>query len=238
MKRLACRTLLVLAFAVAGFAQSAGEMPAIDQILARYLEASGGKTAIEKHTSRVSKGTIEVVTFGSTGTMELYAKAPDKQFSRSEFEGYGQVIQGFDGKTAWIKTPDTGLREMSGAELERARLSADFYLVSHIKQRYSKMAITGRGRAGDRPAYIVDAESAAGPEKVYFDVESGLLVRSEIQTPQGPATISFQDYREIDGVKLPHTIRQESDQLSLVIRIAQVRHDVPIEDVTFAKPAN
>lgn len=238
MYKLALSSGILFAVTMAGHAQQAGELPSVDQIIEKYVAASGGKAAVEKHSSRVSKGSVEVATFGVTGTMELYAKAPNKQFSRSEFEGYGQVLQGFDGKVAWSKTPDAGLREISGAELERVKSSADFHAVTHLKDRYTKMSVAGQGKAGDRPAYIVDAESASGTDKLYFDTETGLLARSESRNAEGPVTISLQDYKEVEGVKLPHTIRQETEQLSLVIKLAQVQHDVAVDDAIFAKPAN
>jgi outer membrane lipoprotein-sorting protein len=234
--KLALSSGILFAVAMAGYAQ--GELPGVDQIIDKYVTASGGKAAIEKHRTRVSKGSVEVVTFGATGTIELFAKAPNKQFSRSEFDGYGQVLQGFDGKVAWSKTPDTGLRELGGEELERAKASADFYVASHLKDRYTKMSVAGQGKAGYRAAYIIAAESGSGTEKLYFDTETGLLVRIESRSSQGPVTISFADYKEADGVKLPQTIRQETEQLTVVIKLAQVQHDVAVDDAMFAKPAN
>lgn len=238
MYKLALSSGILFAVAMAGFAQKAGELPGVDQILEKYVAASGGKAALEKHTSRLSKGSVEVSTFGSTGKIELYAKAPNKQLSRGEYEGYGQVLQGFDGKVAWSKTPDAGLREISGAELERVKASADFHSVTHLKDQYTKMSVVGQGKVGDRPAYIVEAGSASGTDKLYFDTETGLLVRNEFRSEQGPVTVTLQDYKEVDGLKLPHTIRQDTEQISFVIKVTQVQHDIAIDDAIFAKPAN
>jgi outer membrane lipoprotein-sorting protein len=231
---------LAIALAAGGLAQTAGDLPTVDQILAKGIEASGGKAALEKLNSRVMKGTIEVVTFGVSGPIEMYAKAPNKQFSRSEFAGYGDVLQGFDGKTGWIKTPDAGLREMSGAELDRAKRSADFHRALHLKEQYAKMTVIGKGKVGDRDAFIVEAKPAEGAtEKYYFEAQTGLLARVEIPDEAGgQATTSVEDYKEVDGVKVPHTIRQESAAFSLTIKFTEVRHNVEIDEAKFAKPAN
>lgn len=240
MKRYVFVLVLVVGLAALGLAQPAGDLPTVDQILAKSVQADGGKAATEKLTSRVLKGTIEVPTFNASGNIEMYAKAPDKQLSRSEFEGYGEVLQGYDGKSGWAKTPDGGLRELSGVELDRVKRGADFYRGLHLKDQYAKMTVTGKGKAGEREAYIIEAQPAqGGPEKFYFDAQTGLMLRVELAAPQGgQATIIFEDYKEVDGVKLPHTIRQDSPEMSWVIKVAQAQHNVAIDDAKFAKPAN
>jgi len=240
LKRIVYVPTLAIALAAGALAQTAADLPTVDQILAKNIEASGGKAALEKLNSRVEKGTIEVVTFGVSGPIEMYAKAPNKQFSRSTFEGYGEVLQGFDGKTGWVKTPDAGLREMSGAELDRAKRSADFHRSLHLKEQYAKMTVIGKGKVGDRDAFIVEAKLSEGPtEKFYFEAQTGLLARVEIPDESGgQATTSLEDYKEVDGVKIPHTIRQESAAFSLTIKFSEVHHNVEIDDAKFAKPAN
>ena len=165
MKRIVYVPTLAIALAAGALAQTAADLPTVDQILAKNIEASGGKAALEKLNSRVEKGTIEVVTFGVSGPIEMYAKAPNKQFSRSTFEGYGEVLQGFDGKTGWVKTPDAGLREMSGAELDRAKRSADFHRSLHLKEQYAKMTVIGKGKVGDRDASSSRRSSRRDPRR-------------------------------------------------------------------------
>ncbi|MBI3669326.1 MAG: hypothetical protein HY237_06065 [Acidobacteria bacterium] len=41
-------------------AKAVPALPTVDQILDKYVQALGGKTAIEKLSSRVSKGTFEI----------------------------------------------------------------------------------------------------------------------------------------------------------------------------------
>jgi len=66
-----------------------------------------------------------------------------------------------------------------------------------------------------------------------------LLARVEIPDESGgQATTSLEDYKEVDGVKIPHTIRSESPAISLVIKFTEVQHGVDIDEAKFAKPAN
>ena len=74
---------------------------------------------------------------------------------------------------------------------------------------------------------------------------SGLMVRSEEE--QGPANarqftqIDIGDYRDTDGIKYPFTIGEattdgQSQTVTLIVHLTDVRHNVPIDDSQFAKP--
>ena len=100
----------------------------VEQVLQRYIQACGGKEALERVTSRISRGTVEIPAAGVRGTFESYAQAPNKVAVTIELPGLGTIQEGFDGAVAWVKDPFTGVREKSGRELSATRLDADFYL--------------------------------------------------------------------------------------------------------------
>lgn len=240
MKRFLSLSALTVALAALGLAQQkAADLPTLDQILAKSIEAAGGQAAQEKINSTLLKGTLEVVTFGMSGPMELYTKAPNKMYMHTELANYGAVLQGFDGQTGWVETPDAGLREMSGAELVRMKRNADIHRYLHLKEQFAKMSVTGKGKAGAVDAYIVEAQPAEGdPEKFFFDAQTGLLVRTEYSDPQnGQVVVSLEDFKAVDGVMAPQTIRQEGSSLSLLMKFTEVRHNLDIDDAKFAKPA-
>jgi len=225
--------------AAAAPAATQERLPAAAEVLERYAAAVGGK-ALERLTSRVSKGTIEVVTFGSSGTYEQYIKAPDRVINISSFPGFGDVIQAANGQAGWASMPDSGMRELAGPELAQVRRGAELNRALHLKEQYATLAVTGKTKVGARDAYVVQATPAAGPaETWYFDVETGLLVKFELASESGGTafTMYMEDYKEVDGIKLPYTSRQETPNFALNIRITEVTHNVPIEDSRFAKPA-
>jgi hypothetical protein len=77
----------------------------VDQILESYIKAVGGKAAIEKLTTVVLRGLIEVSAAGKTfnGTSEMYTKFPDKSLSVSNVPNLEKSMQGFDGSVGWRK---------------------------------------------------------------------------------------------------------------------------------------
>ncbi len=234
--------LLGFILAVSALAQTSATLPTADQIIEKYIQALGGKAAIEKITSRVIKGTIDIPVAGASGTLEVYLKAPGKGGSIASLSGLGEFLQGCDGKTAWTSDPFQGMRDLSGVELAAAKRESDLHDDLKIKQTFSKMTVTGKEKVGLLDAYVIQAVPVEGnPEKLFFDVQTGLLLRRdvEVESPQGriPSENYLEDYKEVDGVKIPHTTRQVTPAYTLTVKILEVKTNVPIDDAKFNKPA-
>ncbi|MGC8793043.1 MAG: hypothetical protein ACP5U2_06595, partial [Bryobacteraceae bacterium] len=58
--------------------QGKGELTA-EQVLEKSVEATGGREAYARLTSTLARGSIEFVGQHLHGTVELYAKAPNKR---------------------------------------------------------------------------------------------------------------------------------------------------------------
>ena len=222
-------------------AKPAAALPSADQIIDKYVQAIGGKAAIEKITSREMKGTFEIAAMGVSGPFESYSKAPNKNMISIDITGFGTVQRGYNGAVGWDSNPQTGLRELSGGELAQMKLGSDFYRDVKLKQLFPKMTVKGVEKVGGRDAYMVEATSADGiTEKMYFDTQSGLLVRTdtEADTPEGKmsVTVLASDYREVDGVKLPFTIEQKTPTIEFTIKLSSIKHEVAIDDAKFNKP--
>lgn len=216
--------------------------PTIDQILNRYVEAEGGRAAWQKLTSRESTGTIEVPSMSLSGTVEIHEKAPDRMLGVVTING-ASFRQGFDGTVGWTDEPQNGLREVSGAELAETRRDADFFHPMDLRKLYSKLTVTGKEKIGERDAYVVEGALPEGgePDRMYFDAQTGLTLRT-ISQHHGPDGVTeyqedFEDYREVDGVKLPFTIHQKNGDTAITITISEVHHNVDVDDSLFAKPA-
>ncbi len=69
----------------------------------------------------------------------------------------------------------------------------------------------GRGRVSERPATVLIHSPAPGvTERLFFDAETGLLLRRLTLTDTVlnpiPEQIDYDDYSEVDGIKVPFTI--------------------------------
>jgi hypothetical protein len=228
---------------VSAAAQSVAGMPGTDAIFARYQKAIGSPEDLRKITSRVSRGTFELTVAGISASLEVYEKAPNKTLTVIELPGFGTILQGYNGSIAFEQQPQSGLRELSGKELAKAKRSSDFYDDLNLKAQYTKLTLTGVETVGANQAYRIEALTPEGDiEKLYFDKQTFLLVRKDESsvTPQGvfPVQIYIEDYREIDGIKIPFASRISNPSIgNIVIKLTEVKHNVAIEDSKFDKPS-
>lgn len=249
---------LVLTFSISAFGQKTetakpatkaadakpaitAKLPTVKEILDKYVAALGGRAANERIKSRVTKGTFELAPMGIKGTMETYSAAPGKSYSKTNLQGVGEIIEGFDGTTAWSMNPIQGNRDKTGDELIQSKLINNFYREINLDKLYSKMEVNRAEKLGDRDVYVVTATATGlDPETFYFDKQTGLIVRADsvLVSPEGKmaAQTFYEDVREIDGIKLPFKMRLVLPQFEAVTTITEIKHNVPVEDGKFTKP--
>ena len=216
--------------------------PSVDQIIDKYVQALGSKSVLEKFNSRAAKGTFVMDQFPGEASEEIYEKAPNKQITITDAPSFGVVKRAFNGTSGWQDMPQTGLQDITGPQLAAMKRYADFYRDIKLKELYPKMSVKGKESVSGKDAYVVEAIPVEGaPETMYFDADSGLLVRlqTEGEGPNGKVNIdsTFEDYREVDGFKIPHLIHQSFGEFSFTIKLTEVKHNVEIDDAKFDKPA-
>lgn len=161
------------------------ELPTVDQILDKYVQSLGGAAAFRKLTTRVSKGTLEAQNAEGafTGNSEIYEVAPNKRVEINRIKLGAckevEISEGFNGAVGWSSLNQ--FHKLEGAELAAKKLEAEFYKEIKLKELYPRMIVNGTVRIADRWTYVLDASSAEGSiEKMYFDIETGLLVRRDV----------------------------------------------------------
>lgn len=219
--------------------------PSADQVLDKYIQALGGAQRLAGLTSFVAKGQYLGYGEAETRPVEIFARTPAQRAEVLD-TGSGNSLVVYDGRAGWSAVPEAitplPLRALTGAELEGARLDALLAFPGQVKQ-----ALTGwRGAIpaamGDLDVQVIQGTMAGGfPVKLYFDDESGLLVRQirYTETPVGRNTwqINYSDYREVAGVKMPFkwTLMWQSGKAE--VELTDVQPNVPVDATRFARPA-
>lgn len=217
--------------------------PKLQEIIDRNLQAIGGAEAHRKLKSSEVRGSVQMPNLGGPASITIVSLAPDKQRTTIESAAFGTIVEGFDGKTGWSKNPFTGLTEKSGEALEQARRQAHFHRDSELATRYAKLEYAGREELKGRPVHVLRGRYADGtPETLYLDAESHLVVqvKGRIAMPDGGADsrLELSDYRTVDGVKVPFSIRLlEPETAAFDATIKEVMHNVAVDEAGFKKPA-
>lgn len=214
----------------------------VDEILARYTTAVGGQTAIERVTSYRAKGRFSTSLFEETGTYEAWAKQPNKSLSVFQFPRVGLIKKGFDGETRWVQTPSGTQNDEGSSGMAEVEKDADIYSSGRIKNLYESMRLEGKARLNGRDVNIIEGKPVKGPaEKLLFDAQTGLLLRWDMvrRDPKRGnvfVKVTLDDYREVDGVKVPFKVRFAFESFDLRLTIDELQHNVPLEDAMFQKP--
>ncbi len=218
-------------------------LPSADEITAKYIRAIGGMQAIERLRTRVSKGTLtntNRMTPPTSVPLEIYQEAPDRILTIGNYPR-GVHKTAYNGSIGWSGRDETA-RELSGEELSDLKRDADFYNYLKLKEQYPAMRLLGKERIRNREVYAIGATSKDGSrEKLYFDVESGLLLRKLVlyKTALGniPEITDFEDYKTTDGVKMPFTIRWSRPPYTSTQKFAEIKQNVPVDESKFDLPA-
>jgi photosynthetic reaction center cytochrome c subunit len=217
----------------------AKSLPAAGALLDKYLQAVGGGAAIDAINTRVMKGTIEFG--GKSFPIDIYSKDPAKRISFTHLPE-GDSVTAFNGQEGWLGMPGGHIREMHGSDLDGAAIDADLRLPTHLKRMFTELRTEGTEKIGDRDAYVViGMRDSKPPLRLYFDEQSGLLVRLVrfADTALGllPTQIDYADYRDTNGVKAPYrwTLARPSGRFT--IQVNELQQNVPVDDGKFVKPA-
>jgi hypothetical protein len=215
--------------------------PTADQILANYTKAIGGAAAIEKLKTRSMKGswiTADGVTLG----YEVYQAAPDKIFTILNTPKQGVFERGFDGKTAWEKS-SAGVHDLGGPPLSYLKRYPDLFKDIKLEGQFSRLSFRGKDKIDGKDVYLLVGIGVDGKgERLYFDAQTGLLVRriTSTTTMVGliPEQVDYEDYRDVDGMKVPFTIRVTSiDSFwSSTRKFTEIKLNVPVDETKFNKP--
>jgi zinc protease len=212
-----------------------------DQILAKYLAALGGPAAIDKLKTVVMKGTYAGAN-GAAIPYEVHMAAPDKFYILVTTQ-QGMIERGFDGKVGWEKGA-RGVNELPAGALEGLKEMFLFYSNIKLKEQFTSLRVGRKDKIGDREVITLNARTADGRrEQLFFEAESGLLVRRIRYTPTMigviPDQVDFEDYRDVDGVKFPFTVKVAAVEVGNPIAIrkySEIKIDVPIDDSKFKMP--
>ncbi len=219
---------------------AAANLPGADQLLEKYVQAIGGSAALEKITSRVEQGKLSSPD-GSQFPIEVYAKAPNMRLSVMHTPR-GENVTAYDGQGGWMAAMGRPARQLAGPELQTMRLDADFYFPAHAKQVFAQFRVQPPEDVGGHEANVLFAYTPGkSSAKMYFDQQSGLLVRmvQYTETPLGllPAQIDYSDYRDVDGVKVACRWTLARTRGRFTIQVEKIQQNVPIDDAKFALPA-
>jgi photosynthetic reaction center cytochrome c subunit len=224
------------------------ELPSPEQVLDKYVQALGGAQRLAGLTSFVATGiAVGYGGLGGNGEFTVFAKAPNQRTTLITFKEHperGDSVWVFDGRTGWIKTPRALLKdyELTGGELDGARLEAQLSFPAQIKQVLNNWRGTARQSIGDRDLLAIQGSGPRGfLATLYFDPQSGLLNRLVRYTPSPigriPTQIDYSDYREVGGLKFPFEYKFTWLDGRYTAKLNEIKTNLAVDPAKFARPS-
>jgi len=212
----------------------------VDEIVARNLQAKGGLDKLRsiqtiRQTSKV------LMPQGTSETVVVLSKRPN--LLRQEITvGGKKVVFAFDGKTAWAVNPLVGVGTpvvVMGPQAEAIRQQSDFDgpLVDY-RARGSKLELVGLETVNGRQLHHLRLIDKNGQTQHYYlDPETGLEARITFATEGGEFEQEFSDYRDVDGIKVPFSVRMLANGVAQsTFTVQKVEFNAKFDDAIFKIP--
>ena len=224
-----------------GTDESSADWPQGNSVVERYLEALGGRAALDKISARVESGKV-LLGEGRELPVEVFSKSPDLRVVVMHTPN-GDNITGYNGQTGWLAAPARPVREMSASEQYAARLDATVMFPTRLAGLFSELKLEPHSEnVGDHAASVVWGISPGSPPvRFYFDPESGLLLRvlryTNTALGLNPTQIDYADYRNVGGARTPFRWTVARSGGAFTIQLDQARDNPQIEPSRFEMPS-
>jgi outer membrane lipoprotein-sorting protein len=211
----------------------------VDEIVAKNIEAKGGADKLKGVQSM--KLTGKVVGRGMESPFTIWSKRPNMARQEAKTQGT-TMVRAFDGSTAWMMIgADT--QEITGPQAQATRDQAEFDSpLLDYKAKGNTIELVGTEAIGDAKVYHLKLTTKSGAVQQYFlDAATGLEKQTSVTLEQGPQPLTIvtdlSDYRDIDGIKVPFTVKQTVNGTpASTLTVDKVEFNTPIDDTIFKMP--
>jgi hypothetical protein len=206
-----------------------------EQVIDSYVNAIGGKAAIEKIESYKIAG--EMSMMGQKVEVTQAFKQPNQTSTIMSMGGMVMQKIVFDGSKLKMSGMQGEQEFTEGDEYESMKAEASpCPEMNYIKNGY-QLTVKGIEEIDGKDAYALEVVKAKTTSIEYYDIESGLKVKTvtTVEGPQGAMqqVAEYADYKEVDGIKFPHTMKQSVSGMAMNTTITSIEINQPIDDSLF-----
>lgn len=195
-------------------------------VLEKYITAVGGQKAIADVKSLFLTGSTTVPGAPAPLTYVNKTDASGKFMVELTMGGMSMMKQVVNGNTGYMAQQGQKMN-LEGEMLEDLKTAAHpFPEVNLLKKE--GITLKGIESQDGKDCYAV----VNGKTTSYFDVATGLKVADVTATPQGNSAITYKDYRDVKGVKIPYNYVMNVG-FDLDIKISDIKVNEGVSDADF-----
>jgi CubicO group peptidase (beta-lactamase class C family) len=213
----------------------AAELPPVDALLDRMIAAAGGEGVLRRHASLEMRAIKSYVHHGVSADLRIRARAPamrtEEEVWTAAGREIGRVRAFFDGTGGGQETTFGQDSINDGASNDLARRDDTFHRLLELKRLYKQIDVESRATVGPEEAWVLRLTPAEGePVRLHVSIRTGLVLKREA----GGASMTFDDYRAVDGELVPFATTIHDTLGETTIRVEEIRFNTPIPDEAFA----
>jgi hypothetical protein len=178
------------------------------KIVDQYIKAEGGSKTLSKIQTLTLEGTFTNAADGKAGTYTFNTKLPNRYYSELVV-GDRAVIEAYNGKSAWHRDSAGEISTLVGAEGAQLEAAGLYYNSRLVNAKKNKLAIgfAAHAQVHGRDTLEIEVTTPAGIKRhVFFDAQTHLILKEEGTIGGIDEQVLYDDYRALDGVKVPYKI--------------------------------
>ncbi|HET9714139.1 MAG TPA: retropepsin-like aspartic protease [Pyrinomonadaceae bacterium] len=234
--RLACTTLAILLLAIHAVSATPQQILA-ETILTRMAQALGGVENLRQIQNIYMRGKIEAA--GLSGTVDEWQTSRGQHKQIIDLGDVYKQTTIFDGTRGWVIDRNNQISDLAGVSLKNEILANYFATYSYLFADRMPGTVTADGEDPTGKYYLLRLKPKGGAEATYaIDKTSFLPFSLAVASVGGTSTIYYEDWREIDGIKLPFRYRQtEPDPTNnALVQQESIQPNTTIAATSFMRP--
>jgi hypothetical protein len=219
---------LTAVFCLTAFTAGASAQDA-QKIVDQYIKAAGGSKALSQAKTITIEGTFHTAD-DKAGTFTLNTRQPNRFYSEL-VAGDTNLIEAYNGKSAWHRTANGEFATLVGAEGSQLEAAGQYYNSHLVDAKKNKIGLgfAAFSKVRGRDALEIEVTTMTGVKRhVFFDPQTHLIVQEAASVGGIDEQILYDDYRPVNGLKIPYKIElhRGSENYDITVTRAEVNASV------------
>ena len=209
-----------------------------ETIVSRMAKALGGLEKLREVENIYMHGKVEVA--GLSGTVDDWQTSSGQHKQVVDLGDVYKQTTIFDGTRGWIMDRNNQISDLAGISLQKEILSSYVGSLSYLVPGRLPGNVTSAGEDPAKKYYLLRIKPQGGTESTFFiDKTTFLPFSMEAPTKEGTTTTYFEDWREVNGIKMPFRFRQTEPNPSnnAVVQQESIQFNTSIAANNFMRPA-